>query len=491
MSRRLYRRWASTAILTLLLFAVTASARTWTDASGLHKTDAEIASVANGVVTLRKPDGTLVKVGLDLLSEDDIKYVHQYVANALSRKDRPSKATPTDIAGQIAATNEFFEKLSDQFQAVAVQDTEVRISAAHEEIFHALDAEAHHITFVFRFPIRDVAGHKSYTLYLGPPDGIDGITGYTRTFRASMSPTEAEKLTTSWVLIVRGHGHLTYAPHPTYLYAKGGCVADVYVPQTHQSYGLYLDDYTWHTERGPERAVQPPSKDSPQPRDPAWPGQFAGAGPGFQQPQGQAGAAGQPAGQGVQPQIGTPQPQAVNPNGPAPGTFAWTPTPPAVNVQPQQNAQAPAAKTISNVTYPAGPIGFPTETQQSEPPPAPPVQQVDSRPMRIQHPIDLQLPSAQYIHSKLTPDKHYQRQAHCRPHLASTIASGGLGRAFGWAAGSTACFGMQPRSGPRIGRRRFSGIITMSSCQACWMRGWPTTPTLTMPTRDLRIPTRR
>lgn len=49
--------------------------RTWQDASGKFHTDAQFVSLTAGVVTLRKTDGTTVKVPLEKLSEEDWEWI--------------------------------------------------------------------------------------------------------------------------------------------------------------------------------------------------------------------------------------------------------------------------------------------------------------------------------------------------------------------------------------------------------------------------------
>ena len=49
--------------------------RTWTDAAGEHKTDAEFGGLANGIVTLVKADGRKVRIPLEKLSAADRKWI--------------------------------------------------------------------------------------------------------------------------------------------------------------------------------------------------------------------------------------------------------------------------------------------------------------------------------------------------------------------------------------------------------------------------------
>ena len=50
-------------------------ARTWTDSSGTYKVEAELVKLDGEVVELKKPDGTVIKVPLDKLSEADRVFV--------------------------------------------------------------------------------------------------------------------------------------------------------------------------------------------------------------------------------------------------------------------------------------------------------------------------------------------------------------------------------------------------------------------------------
>lgn len=51
------------------------SLREWTDASGKHKTKATFAGLGSGGVSLRKEDGSVIKLPVDKLSADDRKYI--------------------------------------------------------------------------------------------------------------------------------------------------------------------------------------------------------------------------------------------------------------------------------------------------------------------------------------------------------------------------------------------------------------------------------
>lgn len=57
--------------------AATALARTWIDSTGKHKTDGEFVKLTAGEVEIRRSDGTLIRVPLERLSENDQQYVRQ------------------------------------------------------------------------------------------------------------------------------------------------------------------------------------------------------------------------------------------------------------------------------------------------------------------------------------------------------------------------------------------------------------------------------
>ena len=77
------RRFAWCAV-TLLLIAVSAHARTWTDSTGTYKTEAELVDFQNGIVRLKKVDGTIVSLPIERLSQADQQFVRSQDANAAS-----------------------------------------------------------------------------------------------------------------------------------------------------------------------------------------------------------------------------------------------------------------------------------------------------------------------------------------------------------------------------------------------------------------------
>lgn len=61
----------------LPLLISTVYARVWTDKTGTHKIEAELVTVENDVVQLKKPDGTVIKVPINKLCEDDGNYAQR------------------------------------------------------------------------------------------------------------------------------------------------------------------------------------------------------------------------------------------------------------------------------------------------------------------------------------------------------------------------------------------------------------------------------
>ncbi len=59
--------------------AAPAEVRTWTDASGQYTTEAAFAGLESGSVRLRTADGSEVRVALELLSEEDRRWVLEQV----------------------------------------------------------------------------------------------------------------------------------------------------------------------------------------------------------------------------------------------------------------------------------------------------------------------------------------------------------------------------------------------------------------------------
>jgi hypothetical protein len=58
---------AIVSVVSLLTLVVIASAREWKDQSGRFSTEAELVSVKDGTVTLKKTDGTVVSLSIERL----------------------------------------------------------------------------------------------------------------------------------------------------------------------------------------------------------------------------------------------------------------------------------------------------------------------------------------------------------------------------------------------------------------------------------------
>jgi hypothetical protein len=79
-----------TTVSVLLVSALSAAtAREWTDSTGQHKVEAEFAGLANGVVSLKKPNGRVIEVPIDKLSRAD----QRFARGAAASND---KATPPE-----------------------------------------------------------------------------------------------------------------------------------------------------------------------------------------------------------------------------------------------------------------------------------------------------------------------------------------------------------------------------------------------------------
>jgi hypothetical protein len=89
-------------VATLYAVAGVGEARTWTDATGKHTTEAEFVEAKGGKVTLRKKDGSVVTIALERLSRGDRKYVADRV-RAASAEKRPAAEMPEKPAGAKSA----------------------------------------------------------------------------------------------------------------------------------------------------------------------------------------------------------------------------------------------------------------------------------------------------------------------------------------------------------------------------------------------------
>jgi S1-C subfamily serine protease len=95
-------------LVTFLVFCPPILARVWTDASGLHKTEAEFIRFDGKTVFLKRTDGREVGLSLELLSDADQEFVRQQLPN------RDNLRTWTDRTGQSKTSAEFVEASGNQ-----------------------------------------------------------------------------------------------------------------------------------------------------------------------------------------------------------------------------------------------------------------------------------------------------------------------------------------------------------------------------------------
>jgi hypothetical protein len=77
-------------VLTPVAFPATLG-RTWKSSDGAYSVDAEFVEFKDGVVSLRKPDGDVIRVPVSRLSAED----QAYVAEQAAADDAPPTGTPT------------------------------------------------------------------------------------------------------------------------------------------------------------------------------------------------------------------------------------------------------------------------------------------------------------------------------------------------------------------------------------------------------------
>ena len=92
-------------LVCLHLAAAAASARQWTDRSGGYSVEAELVKVEDGRVHLRKPDGQIITVPRDRLSEVDQRYLKSWSPDAREKEPSPAPRKPASGAGANAAAN--------------------------------------------------------------------------------------------------------------------------------------------------------------------------------------------------------------------------------------------------------------------------------------------------------------------------------------------------------------------------------------------------
>ncbi|MCY2986742.1 MAG: SHD1 domain-containing protein [Planctomycetota bacterium] len=114
----------------------TAFARTWTDSTGKHKIEGEFVKLAEGQVDIRGDNGTLIRIPLEKLSEENQQYVRQAAKPAMeetqfavpAEDEKPvakapasgdPKDTQTVVAEGVGISKE--ESLKDAFRAAVRQ----------------------------------------------------------------------------------------------------------------------------------------------------------------------------------------------------------------------------------------------------------------------------------------------------------------------------------------------------------------------------------
>ncbi len=82
-------------LLSSLLWTPSATARTWTDSTGVFSLEAELVEVTDGKVRLKKADGKIVSLALDRLSEADREFLN---SRKKSSADGDSADMPTTVS---------------------------------------------------------------------------------------------------------------------------------------------------------------------------------------------------------------------------------------------------------------------------------------------------------------------------------------------------------------------------------------------------------
>lgn len=75
----------SCAVFSAIANCTLGETRAWTDSTGKHKISAELLSVDDGIVVLRKDDGKLIKIPLLRLSKQDREFVEKTNNPALEK----------------------------------------------------------------------------------------------------------------------------------------------------------------------------------------------------------------------------------------------------------------------------------------------------------------------------------------------------------------------------------------------------------------------
>jgi SLA1 homology domain 1, SHD1 len=360
------------AIIALLFVATPASARVWTDFTGIHRTEAEIISVRDDAVLLRKTDGSQVRIPFDKLSHDDMAYLKDYI-HKHPNPGGPPEALKSEPEKAADAVNAVLKKLKTQIDATQEETTEVRQRLAYANVLKTLDSEIKSTTFELYFPIENVASDDLHTLSLGKPELIEGYEVWLNQFRPKLPENKAIEINRGDALVLKGHGRLEYNYSSAQL-MKGDklrlqCVLVTYNETSKQHYGLMLVDYKFRIEKRITVEIPKPVE-SPKPNPIV-----------------------------VTPVFG-------QPNTPVVGTFPPI-QPPAQNVSAFPLTQPPV-QTQFAATPPVVVV------------PAPQTENVAPTPPVVVSPlsrIDLNVSYAKYVKSKLTPDKYDQRDARLRSHF--------------------------------------------------------------------------
>ena len=103
-------------LLCLVLWSTVCEGREWTDSTGQYKIEAEFAGAINNIVRLRKPDGVVVEIPIERLSQED-----QDLVRGLSHTTANSKPT-----AQQPALSEQAKKIINQLTS---RDRPLRVKA--------------------------------------------------------------------------------------------------------------------------------------------------------------------------------------------------------------------------------------------------------------------------------------------------------------------------------------------------------------------------
>ena len=90
--------------------AAVADVRTWSDATGKFKVEAELSSVNDGMVTLKTTAGKEVTVPLERLSDEDRAFVDEYLA-----KEPLTSSATASSASNAKADNNLIQGFAEQF----------------------------------------------------------------------------------------------------------------------------------------------------------------------------------------------------------------------------------------------------------------------------------------------------------------------------------------------------------------------------------------